>query len=163
MRPTLSNLAPLLALVLLSGCASLSHRPSCVPLATASVHDTVVVEVVHREVVVFDTLFVEIPRQVEHRVVRCDSSFLSNDYALSRAAILKNGDLFHSLESRQQSLSQVSEKSVEVRDSIIYRERLVTQLVERDRPLSAWQRFRLSAFNYLVVLFVALLMLKRWI
>lgn len=139
--------AAFLALALLFSCASLRH------VAPAKVADSVRIEIVRREEVVTDTIYVEIPFQKES-VIRPDSSFLVNDYAQSEARILGSGELYHSLETLAQQIQEPISMSVEVCDSVIFRQRTVTHIVERERELTPWQRFQIKCFYYLVAIFM---------
>lgn len=140
-------------LLLLSSCAA------CRKLSGALERDSVRVEVVEREVVVRDTVLLEIPRLEERQTLRCDTSLLENRYARSEARILPGGDLYHSLSTIPQSLAKPIAVEVKVRDSIVFRDRLLRQVVEMKRELTPWQRFAISGFYFMLLLFVSLLLL----
>lgn len=137
--------------ILCSGCGSLcNHR--------AVLSDSVRVEIVERRVLISDTVRVEIPLIEERVTVMQDSSLLENRYAVSEAIICSDGTLFHSLETIAQDIYTPIKHEVEVRDSIVFRERVVTKLVERE--LTSWQKFQISGFYLLFVLLVILMLIK---
>ncbi len=125
-------------------------------------NDSTRVEIVERRVVVRDTITVLIPKEVERVKVLQDSSFLINSYSSSQAIISPDGTLFHSLETLEQELTWPISSDVTVRDSVVYRERVVTQIVERERELSGWQQFQISGFYLLLLAVVALLLLWKF-
>ncbi len=138
----------LLGLLCTMGCATPRH------LTTAN-SDSLRVEVVRREVVVHDTVLISLPAVEERQTVRCDTSLLVNDYARSEARIMPDGELFHSLASLPKPIVHPVSMAVELRDSIVYRERLVREVVEVERELTAWQQFSIYGFYLLLLVFVA--------
>ncbi len=145
-----------LALVLLLLVIILSLLCSCAStkVVAAKQTDSVRVQIVERLVVVRDTVEVEIPKIVERTTAMQDSSYLSNDYARSSAVIRPDGGLFHSLETIPQRIRSPTESKAVVRDSIVYREIEITNTVEVERQLTAWQQFRLNWFWVLLALFI---------
>lgn len=127
-------------------------------------HDSVRVEIIERLVELRDTLSVEIPKIVERVTVMENQSYLENEFARSQATILPDGALSHTLESIEQTLVKPIATSVEVRDSIIYREVVVRQSVEVPRELTAWQQLQLYGFwvelLILIVVLVAIICLR---
>lgn len=128
-------------------------------------------EIEYRDLVVHDTTKVEIPYEVEKIVTRDTASHLENSYAKSDA-VVSGGFLSHSLESIPQTILVPVE--VKVTDTL-WRESKEAQtekLVEVEKPLTWWQKFRLRAFWWLlggVALAVVwmfrgpvLSILKRW-
>ena len=134
--------------------------PSCCPCRRLAVStaDSVRVETRIRREVVSDTVLVALPRESEWVVVRDTSSRLETSLAVSEARINPDGTLFHSLANRQAELPAAVERVTEVRDSIVWRERTVTQTIETPRPLTRWQRLRMEGFW--VLLAVAALLLR---
>lgn len=135
---------------------------SCAPhrAVSTSQRDSVRVEVVERQVVVRDTVVVSIPRIEQSQEVLCDESTLQNEYAISQARIMPDGLLFHSLATLPQQIHKPIASPVTLRDSVIYRERVTRQIVEVERQLTAWQRLAISGFNFLLLFFVGLLLLR---
>lgn len=116
---------------------------SCGPARHASVSDSTRVEV--REVTryVKDTMYLELPVITERIVTRDTSSRLENDYAVSEASV-SGGYLSHSLATKPARTPVETETREVVRDSIVFRDRLVEVPVEVEKPLSRWQRTLLA-------------------
>ncbi|MFR9506777.1 MAG: hypothetical protein SNI45_06905 [Rikenellaceae bacterium] len=154
-----------LALLLLLLVIALSLLCSCAStkVVAAKQTDSVRIQIVERLVVVRDTVEVEIPKIVERTTAMQDSSYLSNDYARSSAVIRPDGGLFHSLETIPQRIRSPTENKVGVRDSIVYREIEITNTVEVERQLTAWQQWRLNGFWVLltIVLVIAYIKLSK--
>ena len=105
-----------------------------------------------REVRVVDTVLVEVPPQREVVTVRDSSSHLENDYALSDARILADGSLFHTLETKPRTDTLAREVGVQVRDSIVYRDKVVPQVVSVEKELNWFAQLRLWLGNVMLVL-----------
>ena len=116
---------------------------SCGPARHASVSDSTRVEV--REVTRYikDTMYLELPVITERIVTRDTSSRLENDYAVSEASV-SGGYLSHSLATKPARTPVETEAREVVRDSIVFRDRLVEVPVEVEKPLSRWQRTLLA-------------------
>lgn len=127
-----------LVVCLLSGCAA--RR-----IVGVASQDSVRVEVVERVEYVTDTIEVAIPYERE-AVTRDTSSHLANAYAMSDAAILPDGRLFHSLETIPQLRPLSFKKPVHRRDSIVYRNFYREEVVEVERDLTWWQETQIRAF-----------------
>ena len=123
---------------LLSGCAA--RR-----IVGVTSQDSVRVEVVERVEYITDTIEVAIPYERE-AVTRDTSSHLVNAYAMSDAAILPDGRLFHSLETIPQLRPFSFEKPILRRDSIVYRNFYREEVVEVERDLTWWQETQIRAF-----------------
>lgn len=116
---------------------------SCGPARHASVSDSTRVEV--REVTryVKDTMYLELPVITERIVTQDTSSRLENDYAVSEASV-SGGYLSHSLATKPARTPVETEVREVVRDSIVFRDRLIEVPVEVEKPLSRWQRTLLA-------------------
>ena len=128
---------------------------SCRPgqqLVVVEARDSVRVEERVREVKVTDTLFIEVPRQAAERTTADSSSHLENDYALSDARILADGSLFHSLETKPRTDTLTQELSVQAKDSIVYREKVVPQPVPIEKPMGWFTQLRLWLGNVMLAL-----------
>lgn len=128
---------------------------SCRPgqqLVVVEARDSVRVEERVREVKVTDTLFIEVPRQAVERTTADSSSHLENDYALSDARILADGSLFHTLETKPRTDTLAREVGVQVRDSIVYREKVVPQVVSVEKELNWFAQLRLWLGNVMLAL-----------
>ena len=82
-------------------------------------------------------------------------SSLENRYAKSQARV-SGGILTHSLETKPVREPVAVDAKEIVRDSIVYRDRIETRVVEVEKSLSGWQRFRLNlGTGFLLTLAVA--------
>lgn len=133
------QLATLLATLLATfGCCPCRH------LATATT-DSTRVEVRERIVRVRDTVVVELPAERVEVSTPDTTSTVETSLATSTATV-SGGVLTHSIENKQTTIRKPTEVRMEVRDTVIYRDRATTEIVEVERDLTAWQRFRLDGF-----------------
>lgn len=114
--------------------------------------DSVRVEERVREIKVTDTLFVAVPMQKESTTVRDSMSHLENDYAISDARVMADGSLYHSLETKPRTDTLSREVGVQVRDSIIYREKVVPKIVPVEKELNWFTQMRIWLGNIMLVL-----------
>ena len=114
--------------------------------------DSIRIEERVREIKVTDTLFVEVPMQKESTTVRDSMSHLENDYAISDARINPDGSLSHSLETKHRTDTLSREVGVQVRDSIIYREKVVPKIYPVEKELNWFVRMRIWLGNVMLVL-----------
>lgn len=152
----------ILSLVLLSICGCASSRR----ITTSSDierQDSTYIEYRERIVFVPDTVFVEIPAQTAERTTPDSTSHLENDYAESDARINPDGTLFHSLDTKPQIKPVPTEKQIEYRDSIVYRDRIKTETVTEtkyvERSLSWWEKTQIYGF-WLALAVIAILCRK---
>lgn len=129
----------IILLAVLTACCPCRH------LAT-STRDSVRVETVVRTERVPDTVLIEVPVERERQTVRDTTSHLETSFAVSEARIDPDGALFHSLENKPQNRPVPTEKEVIYRDSIIYRDRTNTEIVEVERKLTWWQQTKMRGF-----------------
>ena len=130
----------LCALLLLVGCKS--PKEIVREVTVIETHDSV--HFVH------DTLYFDVPVQTAQIVTKDSTSVLENDWAISQVAINKDGTLSHKLESKQKSVPVPFEKQVETKTQVIYRNRDVKVPVPVEKQLTKWEKFRLSAFWWLL-------------
>ena len=114
--------------------------------------DSIRIEERVREIKVTDTLFVEVPMQKESTTVRDSMSHLENDYAISDARINPDGSLSHSLETKHRTDTLSREVGVQVRDSIVYREKVVPKIVPVEKELNWFTQMRIWLGNVMLVL-----------
>ena len=112
------------------------------PLANTA--DSTRVDVRYETVTVHDTAFVELPVIIEKIQTLDTTSTLENDYAKSEATVTA-GILKHSLETKPAQLPVPVEKEIVYRDSIVFRDRVVTEVKEVERQLTFWQQFKMKA------------------
>ena len=140
---------PLFSLLLLLAAASACGvvRPVIQPT------DSTRVEVRYETVTVHDTAYVELPVIIEKIQTLDTTSTLENDYARSEATVTA-GILSHSLETKPAQLPIPVEKEIVYRDSIVFRDRLVTEVKEVERQLTFWQQFKMKAGVAAIILTV---------
>ena len=114
--------------------------------------DSVRVEERVREIKVSDTLFVAVPMQKESTTVRDSTSHLENGYAVSDARINPDGSLYHSLETKPRTDTIPKELYVQVRDTTIYREKVVPKIVPVEKELNWFTQMRIWLGNVMLVL-----------
>lgn len=137
-----------MSLVLLAGCATPRRA---VRLNTAE-KETIKINTHYEIVPVY--VKVAIPAISDKQIVRDSSSHLENDYATSDARILTDGSLYHDLKTKPQELKSEAEAEVQVKDTVIYRDRIVTEVVEEEveKELSFWQETKLKGFWILLLM-----------
>lgn len=143
---TVSLMTFAVALLLFSSCRTGRQ------VVVVEARDSVRVEERVREIKVTDTLFVEVPMQKESTTVRDSMSHLENDYAISDARINPDGSLSHSLETKPRTDTLSREVGVQVRDSIIYREKVVPKIVPVEKELNWFTQMRIWLGNIMLVL-----------
>ena len=110
-----------------------------------------------------DTVFLEVPKIVEKIVTADTSSVLENDYALSSASV-SDGLLSHSLETKLVQQPVEIQTKIIYRDSIIFRDRVVTETLEVEKDLSRWQIIKMRTGGItLTILSLLALMAIGWI
>ena len=114
--------------------------------------DSIRIEERVREIKVTDTLFVEVPMQKESTTVRDSMSHLENDYAISDARIMIDGSLYHSLETKPRIDTIPKELYVQVRDTTIYREKVIPKIYPVEKELNWFVRMRIWLGNIMLVL-----------
>ena len=130
------------------------------PLANTA--DSTRVEVRTERVFIHDTAYLELPVIVEKIQTLDTASTLENQFAKSEA-IVTAGILQHSLETKPAQLPVPVEKEIVYRDSIIFKDRVVKEEVEVEKPLTFWQQLKMRvgvAAMILTALYGAYLLLK---
>lgn len=137
------NILLIFILAAMSSCCTSRH------LATSS-KDSVRVEIRTRTEYVRDTIIREIPAISEAVTTRDTASHLENFYAQSDARINPDGTLFHSLATKPQKEPIPIDKPIQYRDSIVYRDKVITNTVQVERELSWWQKAQMKGFWLLI-------------
>ncbi|MBR4352075.1 MAG: hypothetical protein IKQ01_03300 [Bacteroidales bacterium] len=106
--------------------------------------DSTRVEVRYETVTLHDTAYVELPVIIEKIQTLDTTSTPENNYAKSEATVTA-GILSHSLETKPAQLPVPVEKEIVYRDSIVFRDRVVTDVKEVERQLTFWQQFKMRA------------------
>lgn len=153
------------AVLAASSCGAVRHY------CPSSQLDSTRVEVRTETVIEKDTVMVEIPVILEHVVTQDTLSQLENTYAKSEAKVT-GGILHHSLETKPAKLPVEVEHKTFYKDSLVYKDRLITRTITVERNLTRWQKLCQSlgvafilliaiAILYLLLKFINLLNLKR--
>ncbi len=108
-----------------------------------------------------DTVYFRIPLVKESQRVHRDSSRLENDFALSVAAIMPNGKLFHSLETKPRLIFTTFKRPILQRDSIIYRNFRSVEIKEVN-VLTKMQKFAITGFWSIIGAIGLFLIGKLW-
>ncbi len=123
--------------------------------------DSVRVEERVRYVPVVDTFFMEVPPQSAERTTADSTSHLENDYAVSDACIMADGTLYHSLETKARTDTITQELSVQARDTIIYREKVIPKVVTVEKGLSDWQKIQIRGFWIFLILTSGYIIIRK--
>ena len=130
---------------------------TCSTVRTLPVQDSTRVEVRTEVKTVHDTAYIELPVIVEKVITLDTVSTLENTYAKSEA-VVSEGILQHSLETKPVSVPVKIETKEIMRDSIIFRDRIQTQNIEIEKPLNWWQQLRMKAGGlFLILTLIAIL------
>lgn len=122
-----------------------------------TITDSVRVEVVERIEKITDTIYIDVPIEKEVQVVFDTVSHLETSFATSDAIIQEDGRLFHSLENKPQDLPIEVKTEVVVRDSIIYNDRVIREVVKVEKELTDWQKMKINGFwvlFFIVTIFI---------
>ena len=127
---------------LLTSCGSSRHAATSV-----ETHDSTKVEVRTEHIEHIDTVYVELPRQVERIVTQDTTSRLENDYAVSEARV-EAGMLHHTLETKAAKVPVPAKATIEKMYGVttISKAEVEKEKVYIEKELTAWQRFRLRGF-----------------
>ena len=123
--------------------------------------DSIRIEERLRYVPVVDTFFTEVPPQSSERTTADSTSHLENDYAVSDARIMIDGSLYHSLETKPRTDTLTQELSVQAKDSIIYREKVVPKIVPVEKGLSDWQKIQIRGFWIFLILTSVYIIIRK--
>ena len=128
--------------IFLTSCGSSRHAATSV-----ETHDSTKVEIRTELIEHIDTVYVELPRQVERIVTQDTTSRLENDYAVSEARV-EAGMLHHTLETKAAKIPVPVKTTIEKKDSITTTSKaeVEKEKVYIEKELTAWQRFRLRGF-----------------
>lgn len=128
--------------VLVTSCGSSRHA-----VTSIETHDSTKVEVRTERIEHIDTIYVELPRQVERIVTQDTTSRLENDYAVSEARV-EAGMLHHTLETKAAKIPILSKSTIEKKDSVTTNSKseVEKEKVYIEKELTAWQKFRLRGF-----------------
>ena len=119
--------------------------------------DSTKVEVRTETVTVHDTAYVELPLIIEKVATLDTASTLENKFARSEA-IVSAGILSHSLETKPIQLPVQVETKIVYKDSLVFRDRVQTQMVEVEKKLTGWQqaKLRVGGFCFFLLIIIAI-------
>ena len=143
--------------ILLTSCGSSRHAATSI-----ETHDSTKVEVRTERIEHIDTVYVELPRQVERIVTQDTTSRLENDYAVSEARV-EAGMLHHTLKTKAAKIPVPVKTTIEKKDSITTNSKseVEKEKVYIEKELTAWQRFRLRGFWILAAIIGGYLVWKN--
>lgn len=144
-----------IAMLLFSSCRTSRQ------VVVVEARDSVRVEEWVRYVPVVDTFFMEVPPQSAERTTADSTSHLENDYAVSDACIMADGTLYHSLETKARTDTITQELSVQARDTIIYREKVIPKVVTVEKGLSDWQKIQIRGFWIFLILTSGYIIIRK--
>lgn len=127
---------------LLASCGSSRHAATSI-----ETHDSTKVEVRTERIEHIDTVYIELPRQVERIVTQDTTSRLENDYAVSEARV-EAGMLHHTLETKDAKIPVPVKSTIEKKDSVMTNSKseVEKEKVYIEKKLTAWQRFKMRGF-----------------
>ena len=103
-----------------------------------------------------DTVLLEIPKIVEKVVTKDTVSVLENDYAKSQA-VVSDGLLAHSLETKPVQKPVEVQTKIVYRDSVIVKDNVIIQTVEVEKELTGWQTFKMKTGGFALGIIVLLI------
>lgn len=112
------------------------------------------VRVEYQEILVPDTVLIEVPAEEKERETNDSLSFLETSMAESLARMTWKGGipyLFHSLKNKPQKIKKVVYTKQKIK--IIYRTRYVTRTEYKTKELSWWQEFCIT-LGYIMLMFI---------
>ena len=103
-----------------------------------------------------DTVLLEIPKIVEKVVTKDTVSVLENDYAKSQA-VISDGLLAHSLETKPVQKPVEVQTKIVYRDSVIVKDNVIVQTVEVEKELTGWQTFKMKTGGFALGIIVLMI------
>ena len=103
-----------------------------------------------------DTVLLEIPKIVEKVVTKDTVSVLENDYAKSQA-VISDGLLAHSLETKPVQKPVEVQTKIVYRDSVIVKDNVIVQTIEVEKELTGWQTFKMKTGGFALGIIVLLI------
>lgn len=100
-----------------------------------------------------DTVYLELPVMVEKIQTLDTVSVLENKYAKSEA-LISGGILAHSLATKPVCEPVVVDKQIVYRDSLVFVDKVITNTVEVEKPISAGDLFFLKLGKWVFVLLI---------
>ena len=99
---------------------------------------------------IYDTLYYQLPASEKSIVTKDTISTIQNEYNIS-TAILSNGLLYHSLVSKDIKIPIEVRQEIITKDSIVYVDKIKTETIEVEKPLTFFNRFVIVALLVIVL------------
>ena len=131
---------------------------ACSSLKQVTPTERVVTETRIETVYQTDTVLLEIPKIVEKVVTKDTVSVLENDYAKSQA-VVTDGLLAHSLETKPVQKPVEVQTKIVYRDSVIVKDNVIIQTVEVEKELTGWQSFKMKMGGWFLGILIILIVL----
>ena len=131
---------------------------ACGSLKQVTPTERVVTETRIETVYETDTVFLEVPKIVEKVVTKDTVSVLENDFAKSEA-VVSDGLLAHSLETKPVQKPVEVQTKIVYRDSVIVQDRVVTEILEVEKELTGWQSFKMKMGGWFLGILIILIVL----
>ena len=128
---------------------------ACASLRQVTPSEHARVEVRTETVFQKDTIYLELPVIVEKVQTLDTCSVLENKYAKSEASV-SNGVLAHSLATKPVNEPVLVDKQIVYRDSLVFVDKIITNTVEVEKPISSGDRFFLSFGKWVFVILLGL-------
>ena len=131
----------------------------CVACATArqaAPSEKIITETRIETVYKTDTILLEIPKIVEKVVTKDTVSMLENDYAKSQA-VISDGLLSHSLETKPVQQPVEVQTKIVYRDSVVFKDVVVYETVEVEKELTGWQSFKMKMGGWFLGILIILI------
>ena len=128
----------------------------CVACATArqaAPSEKIITETRIETVYKTDTVLLEIPKIVEKVITKDTVSVLENDYAKSQA-VISDGLLTHSLETKPVQKPVEVQTKIVYRDSVVFKDVVVYETVEVEKKLTGWQTFKMKMGGWMLGLII---------
>ena len=142
LRLALALVTLVIALVTLNSCGACKHLPT-------DTHQTDSVRIEYRDRWIHDSVEVKVPEYIERVITRDTASHLENRIAVSDA-VVSNGFLSHSLETKPQTIKVPV--YIHVTDTLYIEKQaeIRTETIEVEKKLSWAQKTKLALFWWLV-------------
>lgn len=104
---------------------------------------------------IYDTLYYQLPASEKSIVTKDTISTIQNEYNIS-TAILSNGLLYHSLVSKDIKIPIEVRQEIITKDSIVYVDKIKTETIEVEKPLTFFYKFVIVALLVIVLFGIGL-------
>lgn len=110
---------------------------------------------------IYDTLYYQLPASEKSIVTKDTISTIQNEYNIS-TAILSNGLLYHSLVSKDIKIPIEVRQEIITKDSIVYVDKIKTETIEVEKPLTFLHRFVIVSLLALVLFGIGLFIAYKY-